>query len=367
MKYAVVSGNRADRAALYPVAEAVKADWIYVDTLPSRNQFDSAISCSQAMAMAAEKYAELKPDMVILPGDRFEILGAACAAHLMSIPIAHLSGGDITEGSQDNSMRHAITKLASLHFPTNQESADNLAAMGEDKWRIHMVGAPQIDYLLQQELYSKEDTFKRLELSGEDNFVLVAYQPLTLTENIITYELDKLLKDLHWQGWPCIFTTINNDAGRDAIEISIIQFCQRGKNRRIVKMDNKLYLSAIKHCTYMVGNSSSGFYEAPTLGTLFQNIGDRQKGRKAMRGDGKAAQRIKATLEAMATVPRETLLKKRGVECLSTNPGNVSTTNGGGGATPTRGWSAIYSDGRVYDTDRGYLTLDQDRDLVRGF
>lgn len=357
MKYVVVSGNRADLAALHPVAAILDADWIHVDTLPSRDQFDSAVSCSQAMVAAAEKYAKLKPDMVILSGDRFEILGAACAAHLMSIPIAHLSGGDITEGSQDNTTRHAITKLASLHFPTNQESADNLAVMGEDKWRIHMVGAPQIDFLLKQELYSRTETVSRLKY---ENFILVAYQPGTVPE--VRELLDMLV------GKPkCIFTTVNPDAGGVEIEREIIRWCNITGRGSIVKMDNKLFLSAMKHCEFMIGNSSSGYYEAPTLGTKFVAIGDRQKGRKAMRGDGKAAERIKVTLEAMSTVSRETLLRKRGVECPSTNLGKGSIQGGAGAATQTRGWSGIYADGRVYDTERGYLTLDQDRDPVRGF
>ena len=154
-KFLCISGSRADKAALIPVAQATGAEWAFVDTLPSRDQHDSAISCSQAMMMAADELKRVNPDLVILAGDRFEILGAATAAHLMGIPIAHLSGGDITEGSQDDAMRHAITKLAALHFPTNQESAERLLAMGEEKWRIHMVGAPQIDYLLQQELYPR--------------------------------------------------------------------------------------------------------------------------------------------------------------------------------------------------------------------
>lgn len=367
MKYAVVSGNRADLAALHPVAAILDAEWIHVDTLSSRDQFDSAVSCSQAMVAAAEKYAKLKPDMVILPGDRFEILGAACAAHLMSIPIAHLSGGDITEGSQDNTTRHAITKLAALHFPTNQESADNLAAMGEDKWRIHMVGAPQIDYLLKQDFYSRETTLGYLGLSriAGPRYILVAYQPATVGDPI--KEVKELLLLLRASRTKCIFTTINTDAGGVEVEREIIRWCNEGGPGHIVKMDNKLFLSAMKHCEYMIGNSSSGYYEAPTLGTKFVAIGDRQKGRKAMRGDGKAAERIKVTLEAMSTVSRETLLRKRGVECPSTNLGKGSIQGGAGAATQTRGWSGIYADGRVYDTERGYLTLDQDRDPVRGF
>ncbi len=215
MKFCVISGNRADRAALTPVAQAMDAEWIFVDTLPSRDRFDSAVSCGQAIMMAAEQLAKIKPDLVILGGDRFEILGAATAAYLMGIPIAHLSGGDVTEGSQDDAMRHAITKLAALHFPTNQESADRLLAMGEEKWRIHMVGAPQIDYLKAKVLYSKEETCKLLGLAPygglELDYVLVGYQPATVDEPIA--EVEELLKILGQDKYHYVFTTVNTDAG----------------------------------------------------------------------------------------------------------------------------------------------------------
>lgn len=369
MKICVISGNRADHAALTPVAQALDASWIFVDTLPSRDRYDSAIGCAQAMMTAADQFERAKPDLVIVAGDRFEILGASCAAHLMSIPIAHLSGGDITEGSQDDSTRHAITKLASIHFPTNQASADHLVSMGEEKWRIHMVGAPQIDYLLTKTLYSREETIKLLAFTSTDtnnNFVLVAYQPPTMTEDLT--ELDDLLDKLRKQGWPCIFTTVNPDAGGREVERKIIKFCLPGVHK-IVKMDNKLFLSAMKHCTYMVGNSSSGFYEAPTLGTVFQNIGNRQNGRSPVTGDGKAAQRIKSTLDALMLIPKKLLLQKKCGEQCSTQPGSGSTVSESGAATPKKS----SSDGPSLESGlsavnlNAYSTSDQGRDRPLGF
>lgn len=355
-KYLCISGNRADKAALIPVAQALDAKWAYVDTLPSRNSFDSAISCGQAMMMAADELERIKPDLVILAGDRFEILGAATAAHLMGVPIAHLSGGDLTEGSQDDAMRHAITKLAALHFPTNQESADRLLAMGEEKWRIHMVGAPQIDYLLRQELYSKEETKKLL--ATDDQFILVGYQPPTRLPDP-TGEIDELLQMLKEEGLPCIFTTLNTDFG----SIEIARKIRAIPWFKIVEMDHKLFLSAMKHCEYMIGNSSAGFYEAPTLGTKFVNYGCRQEGRCAITGDGKAAERIKATLEAMMTVPKRDLLVKRSSQCPSTLPGSGSTTSATGAATPKKSWCA----GQVSAQYQEYLTSDQAKAQAPGF
>ncbi len=353
MKYCVISGNRADRAALTPVAAALNAVWIHVATLHSRDRFDSAIGCGQAMMVAAEKLNNLKPDLVIVAGDRFEILGAACAAYLMSIPIAHLSGGDITEGSQDDAMRHAITKLAALHFPTTHVSAKHLRDMGEERWRIHMVGAPQIDYLLQQELYSRADT---LSILGVDRYILVAYQPPTQADDP-TSEIDSLLNDLSWQGVPCIFTTVNTDVGGIEIERKIVKFCLTGIHK-IVQMDHKLFLSAMKHCQYMIGNSSAGFYEAPTLGTKFVNIGNRQTGRSPVTGDGKAAQRIKATLDAMMLVPKRLLLQKKYGEECSMPPGSTYTKQENGVLTLKKNWS----DGPAGQPQAAAsLTLDQDK------
>lgn len=364
MKYVCVSGNRADRAALTPVAEAMDAEWIFVDTSPSRDRFDSAISCGQATMVAAEQLEKLKPDLVILAGDRFEILGAATAAYLMGIPIAHLSGGDVTEGSQDDAMRHAITKLATLHFPTNSESSDRLLALGEEKWRIHMVGAPQIDYLLSQKLKSRENTLSWLGFSDmSTKYILVAYQPPTMLADPAS-EIDELLQILDKTQLPCRFTTVNPDSGREEITQKIIRFCQGGQHS-IVSMNSEVFLSAMKHCEYMIGNSSAGYYEAPTLGTKFVAIGDRQRGRRAIRGDGKASERIKATLDAMMLVPKQVLLQKQwSPECPSTQPGNGSTMSASGAATPKRNWFA----GPLFVKTRsdGSLTLVQGKDLPPG-
>lgn len=370
-RYCCISGSRADLAALIPVANAIDAQWVYVDTLPSREPADSAVSCGEAMMMAADQLKRIKPDLVILAGDRFEILGAATAAHLMHIPIAHLSGGDITEGSQDDAMRHAITKLAALHFPTNQESADRLEALGEETWRIHMVGAPQIDYLLQQALFSKKETlthwYQWAELCDafNDGYVLVAYQPPTALEDP-TVEIDGLLEILKKTGKRCIFTTVNTDAGSREIGLKIIKFCQAGKHI-YAKMDHKLYLSAMKHCEYMIGNSSSGYYEAPTLGTKFVAIGDRQKGRRAMRDDGKASERIKLTLDAMMMVPKPVLLQKKwSTQCHSTLPGSESTTSANGAATQKKNWLGT-SSGAGVTTHNWYSTSGQAKGHLLGF
>lgn len=334
MKITVVSGSRADKGPLTPVAQALGAEWV---DLPCNHE--SPVNLTAAATEYIGTYIDAHaPDLIVLLGDRFEILGAATAAHLKNTPIAHLSGGDITEGSLDNSMRNAITKMAHLHFPTCHKSALKIITMGEESWRVHTVGCPGVDHLLSLDLYSKEKTLKKLGLQQTNAFYLVAYQPATLAANPIG-EAKALIAALEKLQLPCVFTTCNPDNYGSAIESLFTKFCLSGRGV-IMDMEPKLFLSAMKHCLVMVGNSSSGFYEAPTLNKAFVNIGERQKGRlraksvfdcmpnsydilstiaKAQKfkgeavnpyGDGLAARRISEVILQLP-VTKETLLTKQ--------------------------------------------------------
>lgn len=337
MGIVVVSGGRADVGPLTPVAEALKAEWVFVTPLHSKTGYDSARSCSEAINTAANAFRTKNPEFVVLLGDRYEILGAATAAYLMNIPIAHLSGGDVTEGSQDESMRHAITKLAHLHFATHERSAQRILAMGEEQWRVHVVGCPGIDSLLNTVLLGHEATLQALNVTGP--YYLVAFQPATLAADPVD-EARELISALNTLKIPCIFTTLNSDAGGIEINALFKNFCADGKSQ-IIDMNRKLFLSAMKYCKLMIGNSSSGLYEAPTLHKAFVNVGIRQQGRysgnsvvncdaratnilravmqaesldcaKAVNpyGDGNSAQKISLILKTLP-VTRERLLQKR--------------------------------------------------------
>ncbi len=370
-KFAAVSGSRSDLAALDPVAEALGAERINLNVSRSASNGDAARGCARALIEATEKIRFYEPDLVILPGDRFEILGAACASHLLGLPIAHLGGGDVTEGSLDNSMRHAISKLAHIHFPSCHQSAHNLLAMGEETWRVRLAGDPAVDGLDTMELYTKEDTIKKLGITYP--YFLVAYQPATLAEDPIG-EADILVAALARLRFPCVFTPLNNDPHGKYIEQKFIRHCSDNMGV-LLEMERKLYLSAMKHCVVMIGNSSSGFYEAPSLKKAFVNVGDRQKGRtmagsvvnaqanadsivvavaSAQRmdcskvvnpyGDGHAVERISHTLRNLPPV-HVLLDKKTGdlEQWLSTQFGNAFTVNGSGVSTQKRnlydGWA----------------------------
>lgn len=338
MTIAIVTGSRADHGPLTPVQKALGGVWVHVNPSPSKNHQDSVLGCSAAMLAASTQYAFVKPDLVVVLGDRFEILGAAIAAFLLNIPIAHLSGGDVTEGSQDNAMRHAISKLAHIHFTTNEAAAHNLVHnLGEENWRVFNVGCPGIDNLEATQLYSLEETTKRI--GGRGRYFLVAYQPATLALNPL-HEAKQLVNALIQLKTNCVFTLVNADAGGREIESLFHDTCVKQK-WSMLDMDSRLYLSAMRHCILMVGNSSSGFYEAPSFRKPFINIGDRQRGRIAASsiisakadeesivqaitkglaldcstttnpyGDGRSAERIRSVLEKLL-VDRQTLLTKK--------------------------------------------------------
>lgn len=310
MRTVIVSGSRADKGPLTPVAKALGAQWLILPPTPADSHLDVAVATAGALGAAAIALHRMKPDRVVVLGDRFEILAAATAAHLLSIPIIHLSGGDITEGSQDNSMRHAITKLAHLHFTTHKEATDRIISMGEEPWRVFTVGCPGIDYLKSLQLYSFEETILRLGV--RQAFNLVAYQAPTLATDA-TGEVDALLEALRKSILPCVFTTINADFDSLQIERKFDRFCLEGRGV-MVDMDSRLYLSAIKHCTVMIGNSSSGYYEAPTLRRIFVDVGSRQDGRI----NGGSVIRCKPVTQDILTAMAEA--RRRDVHWLIENP-----------------------------------------------
>lgn len=275
MGIVVISGSRADIGPLTPVVKALGAKLIRMRDDPVSTPKDIAHSYAIHIQETVRALDRHSPEFAVVLGDRFEILAAATALHILSIPIVHLSGGDLTEGSQDNSMRHAITKLAHVHFPTHVDSAKRIMAMGEEPWRVHTVGCPGIDQLNTIRLLPKEEVLKKLGIS--EPYALVSYQSETLATDPKS-EAYALVNALYRLCLPCVFTTLNADVDSADIQDVFERFCARGRGV-IFDMSQSLYLSVMKHCQVMIGNSSSGLYEAPTLKVPFVNVGDRQLGR----------------------------------------------------------------------------------------
>jgi GDP/UDP-N,N'-diacetylbacillosamine 2-epimerase (hydrolysing) len=244
-----------------------------------------AKSTGVGMSSFADYFANSKPDILIVLGDRFEAFAAASAAAIMRIPIAHIFGGDTSEGAVDEFMRHSITKMSSLHFPSNDESAGRIIQMGEAPETVHNVGSLHVECIKNTVFLSRDELQSELGFSGVDfhkPYALATYHPVTQSgETASVDEMKKLLSTLRrFSGTQFIFTKANADSGGQAINKLLDAAAERSKNICVFSSLGSLrYLSTMRFADAVIGNSSSGMYEAPILGIPAVNIGDRQKGR----------------------------------------------------------------------------------------
>lgn len=271
--------------------QEIEADGIKIDKkvpIIDDNAPDTAVetlySMSRALSGFAEAYAELKPDLVVVLGDRYEILAAATAALIERISVAHLHGGEITEGAYDDAIRHSITKMSHLHFTSTEEYRKRVIQLGEQPERVFNVGALGVENIKKLPLMSKEEIEREIDFEIDGNTILVTYHPVTLGNQTAKEDIDDFIaaleerKDLR-----VIFTMPNSDTGGQFIVDAINEFVTRNADRaKAYKSLGVLrYLSVMKQVAAVVGNSSSGLLEVPSLGIPTLNIGDRQNGRIA--------------------------------------------------------------------------------------
>lgn len=251
---------------------------------------DSEVGLAKSAGLGLQKYAEVlhnfHPELAIVLGDRFEALSFAAACQMMQVPLAHLHGGEITEGAIDNSFRHCITKLSSLHFPSAEIHKSRIIQMGEDPQSVYNVGALGVDNVVHLQKKSKLELLNSLGIQFKERNFMVTFHPETLptdsSENQMRRFLDGLQKHINQDSESYfIFTLPNTDPGYQTIIDQIQLFQAKNKDQSIVfsTMGRLNYLSAITYCCGVVGNSSSGLIEAPALGVPTLNVGDRQKGR----------------------------------------------------------------------------------------
>lgn len=247
---------------------------------------DTTVGTSRAVGEAisgcAQAFGKLKPDFIVLLGDRFEILGAAIAAVLSCIPIAHIHGGELTEGSFDNSIRHAITKMSHLHFAAAEPYRKRIIRMGEPPDRVFCVGAPALNNIEGLSLVDRQGLEKELHFCLKQPFFLVTYHPETLNEEAPGDQMKRLLEAL--DAFPeasIIFTGTNSDPRHSAVRDWIDTYIDREGNRATFfqSLGQRLYLSLLQFVAVVIGNSSSGIIEVPSFRKPTVNIGDRQKGR----------------------------------------------------------------------------------------
>ncbi|NQU61757.1 MAG: UDP-N-acetylglucosamine 2-epimerase (hydrolyzing) [Rhodospirillales bacterium] len=247
---------------------------------------DTPRGIARSMGMAVigfgEAFGRLRPDVIVVLGDRYEILAAAEAAMLARTPIAHIHGGEITEGAMDDAMRHAITKLSHLHFTAAEAYCARVIQLGEDPTRVFNTGAIGLDNIDRLTLLDRAGLKADLGLAAGQNFFLVTYHPVTLSNDDPAEGLGEMLAALdEFPDFDVVLTGVNSDPGHDTVARLLAGYVEANPAR--VSMHASLgqlrYLSAMKYAAAVIGNSSSGIVEAPALGAPTVNIGDRQKGR----------------------------------------------------------------------------------------
>ncbi len=310
----VVTTSRADYGLLRPVIRAVAetpglrpelfvsgshlsarhghtVDEIVADRFPIQarvpclaDDTDDARGVAEAMGRATRgmglALAEARPDLLLVLGDRFEMLACALAAVPLAIPIAHIHGGEITEGAMDEQFRHALSKLAHLHFPATEAFARRLRQMGEEPWRILVGGAPGLDALARTVPATPDELRRRFGIDLDPPPLLVTLHPETLADLPPEAQAAVLVEALTAADRPCVLTGGNADPGGGVIDRTLSAFAEHRPDAwRVDHLGTAAYVALMTHATAMVGNSSSGIIEAASFGLPVINIGDRQTGR----------------------------------------------------------------------------------------
>ncbi|MFZ5906249.1 MAG: UDP-N-acetylglucosamine 2-epimerase [Nitrospirota bacterium] len=315
-KICIITGSRAEYGLLYWIIKGIHEDSVLQlqlvvtgmhlspefgltvkeiekDRLPIAERVEMLLSSDTEKAIAlsmglgitglASAYERLKPDILLVLGDRFEILSAVAAAVPFRIPIAHIHGGESTEGAMDESFRHAITKMSHIHFPSTEEYKKRILQMGENPARVFCFGAPGLDSIKKLNLLTRQQLSKTLNLPLDKAWGVVTYHPVTLEiKNSDKKNISEILHALnefynvHW-----IFTLPNAETDSRTIIRDIKEHVQREpeSSSLVGSLGQLKYLSLLQHASLMVGNSSSGLIEAPSFQLPVVNIGKRQQGR----------------------------------------------------------------------------------------
>lgn len=280
----VVTGAHLQEKYGYTVAEIEEDGFQIAKKIPVVGEPDEEQRVSMEMGYLITKLtpvvAELKPDIMLLFGDRYEMLASACVAVGMHIPIAHISGGEVTQGAMDEQIRHAITKMAHIHFPGATPYARNIENMGEEKWRVFDVGDPGIENINKIQLWDREELENDLKIKVNEQTLLVTYHPVTLERQDLEEQVDNLIVALKMHNGTKIITYPNSDDGSEVIITRLKAYAQEADDVCLVQsLGIVRYLSVMKYCGAVVGNSSSAIVEAPHLKVPAVNIGNRQEGR----------------------------------------------------------------------------------------
>ena len=314
-KICVITGTRAEYGLLRPLINRIKEDkdlklqliatgmhlspefgltykeieedgFIIDEKIEILLSSDTSRGISKSMGLAmigfADAFARLKPDIVVVLGDRYEIFAAASTAMVSRIPIAHIHGGETTEGAFDEAFRHSITKMSYLHFTSTEEYKNRVIQLGEDPDRVFNVGAIGIESIKTLKLLGKEELEGSINFKLDKKFIVITFHPVTLEENTSKEQFGELLLALDkLQDTKFIFTKANSDTDGRIINKMIDDYVNKNKEKSVAftSMGQLRYLSALQYTDLVIGNSSSGIVEVPSFNIPTINIGDRQKGR----------------------------------------------------------------------------------------
>lgn len=285
----IVTGTHLSHKHGYTI-DNIRSDGIKISyEIPILDDDNTPYGVSITMANAVKGFAKCfkddRPDIVVILGDRTEMLGVAAAALNERIPIAHIHGGEVTEGAVDDCIRHAITKMSYIHFTSTEAYRQRVIHMGEEPDRVFNVGALGVENILKQELMNEDEIRADVGIPAGMNYVVVTFHPVTMEDNTASDQVCELCEAMNDSpDFFYLITGANADAGGDCINSNLQDFAKAHSNAIFVpNLGMRRYLSAIKYAAFVMGNSSSGIIDAPVIGTPTINIGDRQKGR--IRGD----------------------------------------------------------------------------------
>jgi GDP/UDP-N,N'-diacetylbacillosamine 2-epimerase (hydrolysing) len=282
----LVSGSHLSSKYGMTVSEIEDAGFDVTTRVDVLKYDDSAQGVCRTMGVALPGYSdalvEMRPDLVVVLGDRYETLCVAVAAHVLQIPLAHIHGGETTEGAVDESFRHSITKMSQVHFPACEAYRQRVIQLGEQPNRVFDVGALGVENIRKISLMDREALEASLGFPLDQPFFLVTFHPVTLEQATAGEQIDELFAALNqYSGHRVIFTKANADTDGEVINARIDSYVAEFPDRcmAVASLGLIRYLSAMKLCAAVVGNSSSGILEAPSFHVPTVNIGDRQKGR----------------------------------------------------------------------------------------
>ncbi|WP_100914114.1 UDP-N-acetylglucosamine 2-epimerase [Pseudoalteromonas spongiae] len=295
--------------------EIAAENFSHIETIECLLSSDTDLGMAKSLGLAtlslADKLSQLKPDLVLIIADRYEMLAPANVALTLRIPILHIEGGDISEGAIDDAVRNALTKMSHIHFTPTEKAKQRVLAMGEEGWRVHFSGAPSLDHIAKSKLKTKQEIKDYLGLSDEYPIVIVTLHSVSLL-NDATEEVTALFEALGMHKLQYVFSFPNADLGSHIIMQKAEAFCKSNERAQIhVNLGALNYFSLLSVADCMIGNSSSGIMETPSFCLPTINIGLRQKGREQAKNiiDVKADKKAisSAITQALSTEFRESI------------------------------------------------------------